>query len=279
MHRGWIKQYRKTVESEIWERPPLYFKVWSWLLMNADKNTGTVRRSLRGIAQEVAWTENNALRVPHARTMKAIMEWLVRKGMVTQRAQGAGNTQYQILTICNWSTYQSTEQQAGNTEYSKAGNTECLHNKNVQEVQEVQRERVAHAHEGNPISLSDTDLRPPAPDFDEEACFHHYLAEKQKHHRTRFLDMEVRRAIQVLHRDPTIEPRLGSEDIQLILSNWMEFGRPLKPHQLFDEHPSMEVPNWEACLWFARNRRNGTNHTRPQEEEIDIDTWLEKKTW
>ena len=317
MERGWIKQWRKEQDSAIWDKPPLFYKVWRWILLNADRE-GNLRRSLRGIAHEVAWTENNAVRIPHARTLKNILEFLVENGMIAIRSRGAGNTQYQEISVCNWKTYQSAEtqarntneiagntectqarntntegissqethfyvqgtQEAGNTECTQARNTECSQYKNVQEVvQEIQeknrasvelvrtkpRARVAtpmptsHGSDKlstNPITLSEEDLLPPASNFDEVACFQHYLAEKQKYHRTRFLDAEVRHAIRVLHGDPTIEPRLGTEEIKLILTNWMEFGRPLKPYQLFEEHSKLGVPNWEACLDFARRRNN-----------------------
>ena len=32
---GYILESRKILESEIWNKPPLYFKVWHYLLLNA----------------------------------------------------------------------------------------------------------------------------------------------------------------------------------------------------------------------------------------------------
>ena len=43
---GWIKKYRKEVESQIWEHPPVYLKIWNWLLYAADYNTGELKTTL-----------------------------------------------------------------------------------------------------------------------------------------------------------------------------------------------------------------------------------------
>jgi hypothetical protein len=135
------------------------------------------------------------------------------------------------------------------------------------------REARTRAYEStNPMTLTEVDLLTPAPDFDEEGCFQHFLDEQKKHKRTRILPALVRHAIKVLHGDPTIEPRLGTEEIKLILSNWMEFGQPFTVPQLFEIHETFEIPHWEVCLHFAQ-KRNGrpTESTSRSIDEIAKD--------
>jgi len=136
VYRGWVKQWRREVHSGIWDKPPLYLKVWQWLKLSVDRETGTIRRSLRGIAQEVSWTENKAPRAPNPKTIKTILDWMEAQEMVTQSAQGIGNTQYRDITLCNWERYQASKEDISNEENTHTGNTERSHNKKYQEEQE-----------------------------------------------------------------------------------------------------------------------------------------------
>ena len=61
--KGYIIIARKSLESEIWEKPPLYWKVWCYLLMKAswrdhrNLRRGQLVTSLNDIAEGVAWYE------------------------------------------------------------------------------------------------------------------------------------------------------------------------------------------------------------------------------
>ena len=106
--------------------------------------------------------------------------------------------------------------------------------------------------DAHPLKLTDAELQPPVPDFPEDELFKHYSEEKDRYRRTRFLDVEVRRTITVLHCDPDITPRLTAGEIRSILSHWMKKGWPRRPQQLWDVNEKMKVPNWEVCLHFGQ---------------------------
>lgn len=148
MHRGWVKHWRREVDSPIWDQSPLHYKVWQWLKLKADKKTGMVKRSYRGIAQEVAWNERGALRVPDPRTIRDIIGWLVQEGMVTVATCGTSNAQYTEITICNWSTYQWAQEAESNAESSHVPHTmsPLQDSRDVGEVDAVAA--TARAHEG-----------------------------------------------------------------------------------------------------------------------------------
>lgn len=109
MDRGWVKLWRKSLDSEIWDMPPVYLKVWTWLLLNCDKETGTIQRSAPQIADAVQWVENNRVELPDKVTVNRILHWFAEKGMlVTCQVPGLSRRQWHI-SICQWETYQGHE--------------------------------------------------------------------------------------------------------------------------------------------------------------------------
>ena len=44
-NQGWIKDYRKEIDSDIWAMPPLYFKVWQYLKYMAKHQVNTIPMS------------------------------------------------------------------------------------------------------------------------------------------------------------------------------------------------------------------------------------------
>ena len=107
MPPGYIKLWRKTLESDIWDMPPLYFKIWSWLLLQVDWNTGTMTVTLDHIADRNQWVENNQPKVPHRKAISRILHWMEEQGMVNLELCGAGNRKYSKISVCNWDSYQS----------------------------------------------------------------------------------------------------------------------------------------------------------------------------
>lgn len=117
----------------------------------------------------------------------------------------------------------------------------------------------------HPLSLA-AEYLPPASDFDEEGLFAHYLAEKARHHRTRYSDLVVRRAILALHCYPSDGPRLGNAEVRAILSQWMFKGWPLKPQGLWDSGKGGALL-WEILLHWA-----GTDAApAPRKGAFDVD--------
>lgn len=150
-NQGWIKDYRKEIDSDIWAMPPLYFKVWQYLkymvnhqvnaipMSDGSKeiiNIGQRLTSYRAIAKGVAYYENRVYKEPNPKTIKKILEWLEKNHMITLD-HGRGNKQYTKITIVNYSTYQSkdNEQVTEKKQQSNSGETEKKHLGNTKETE------------------------------------------------------------------------------------------------------------------------------------------------
>lgn len=119
--QGYIKDYRKEVESDIWMMPPLYHRVWQYLkyIVNHDDaeipmrdgtffkiKKGQKLTSVRQIAQGVGYYEGLKWKEPNPKTISKILEWLEKQEMIKVE-RGKGNRQYTLITLLNWETYQS----------------------------------------------------------------------------------------------------------------------------------------------------------------------------
>lgn len=120
---GYILISRKIVESEIWSKPPLYLKVWVWLLCKAQfqdyKNLkrGQVRTSIKEIQEACAHYSGYRKEVPTLRQIRTILEWLrnprgCNNGCNCGSNDGSnmietmGVTHGVVITICNFNDYQ-----------------------------------------------------------------------------------------------------------------------------------------------------------------------------
>jgi hypothetical protein len=128
---GWIKDYRKELESDIWMMPPLYHRVWQYLKYMANYSPAKIplsdgsyvevgpgqhMTSVRGIARGVSWYEGRVYREPNPKTIQKILDWLERAGMIeidhgrgNTQTPGRGNGMYTLVTIVNWALYQGSE--------------------------------------------------------------------------------------------------------------------------------------------------------------------------
>jgi len=122
---GWIKDYRREVESDIWLMPPMYHRVWQWIkysvnhklakIPNKDGsftniNPGQRATSYKQIAKGVGYYEGMKWKEPNAKTIKSILDWMVKQKMISIQ----GNTLGTIVTVANWDFYQLDEIE-GNT--------------------------------------------------------------------------------------------------------------------------------------------------------------------
>lgn len=82
MARGYYIVARKTLESEIWRKPPLYWKVWSYLLAKANwDDFGNLKRgqfftTLDEIAEGNHWYIGYRKVVPKKSQIFDVLEWL-----------------------------------------------------------------------------------------------------------------------------------------------------------------------------------------------------------
>lgn len=120
---GWIKDYRKELDSDIWMMPPLYHRVWQYLkymanhaptkIPNSDGSfievgAGQHLTSIRGIARGVSWYEGRVYKQPNPKTISKILEWLEKVNMISID-HGRGNREYTLITIVNWAFYQGSD--------------------------------------------------------------------------------------------------------------------------------------------------------------------------
>ena len=115
MHRGYIKLWRKNKTSLVWQMPPLYGRIWSWLLLSVNYEAKTIPSptgpitvnpgqritSYRQIAEEVAWYEYGILKTPNTKTIKTVLDWLESNGQCTAESNAKGT----VITVTNWDTY------------------------------------------------------------------------------------------------------------------------------------------------------------------------------
>ncbi|MGA1846888.1 hypothetical protein [Deferribacter abyssi] len=124
---GWIKDWRQEIESQIWQMPPLYYKVWQYLKYSAnyedievpakDGSSTVIKRgqiltTLRKIAEDVGWYERGVFKKPSPSMISKILDWLKKNDMITVEVVNSSKT---VITICNYDKFQSTNQEVVNS--------------------------------------------------------------------------------------------------------------------------------------------------------------------
>lgn len=126
---GYILTSRKLLESEIWSMPPLYFKVWMYLLMRAQfkdyKNLkrGQVVVSIPEIIEACSWKVGYRTEKPTRAQIFNILEWLRRTDEATDE-DGTNETMIEttkttrglVVTISNYGLYQDPKNYEHNDE-------------------------------------------------------------------------------------------------------------------------------------------------------------------
>ena len=126
---GYILLSRKIIESQIWNKPPLYIKVWVYLLTCAQHKDykglkrGQIRTSMPEIQEACSWYVGFRKVVPTKDQIYQILEWL-RFGC----AQGCEHdmkatmiatmkaTHGIVITILNYGHYQDSKNYESNDE-------------------------------------------------------------------------------------------------------------------------------------------------------------------
>jgi hypothetical protein len=153
---GFIKDYRKELQSDIWLMPPLYHRVWQWLKyqVNHEPNEipmldgtkfkvkkGQRLTSVRNIAQGIGWYEGLIWKEPNPKTVSNVLVWLEKNDMILIE-RGRGNRQYTLITLLNWDKHQcksdgGNSKVTGNGEGKKQvtdinkNDKECLKNEKI----------------------------------------------------------------------------------------------------------------------------------------------------
>lgn len=116
---GWISLHRKLIESEIWEKPPLYIKVWIYLLLSAQHSDykglkrGQVRTSIPEIIEACKWRVGARVERPTKDQIYQVIEWLRKPNEGVHESNAKATmitttkaTQAMIVTISNYADYQ-----------------------------------------------------------------------------------------------------------------------------------------------------------------------------
>lgn len=80
--KDYVLVSRGTVETEIWKKPPLYFKVWMYLTLRASQwkewglKQGQLYTSVSEIQDSCSWKVGYRTRRPSKREVHRVLEWL-----------------------------------------------------------------------------------------------------------------------------------------------------------------------------------------------------------
>lgn len=156
---GWVKLYRKTVDSEIWGTSYLARCVFFWLLMTASYNTGKTKpgeliTSYKKIAAAVA-PESGP--IPTTKQMRVAVGVLERAGVVSKVGQTSGQ-RYLHLKLLHWDTYQATNGDGGAGPTDEAGQTLVRERAAIKEVRSKKKERTSKETSKNISSIDDEDF-------------------------------------------------------------------------------------------------------------------------
>jgi len=124
---GFIKDYRRELDSKVWAMPPLYHRVWQWIKYSVNYmpvevpfhdgrivlvKKGEKITSQRQIAKGVGYYERGIWREPNPKTIKEILVWLEKEKMIEVES----NSGYTHLKVLNWGIYQGTKGDESNSQ-------------------------------------------------------------------------------------------------------------------------------------------------------------------
>ncbi|MEC0173025.1 hypothetical protein [Paenibacillus graminis] len=126
---GWIKLHRKIIESAIWDKPPLYLKVWMFLLVSAQHSPykgllrGQMSLSIPDIIEGCKWRVGARTERPTKDQVYQIIDWLrkpnegghegnAKATMITTTKATHG----MLIEVVNYAVYQDSEEDESNDE-------------------------------------------------------------------------------------------------------------------------------------------------------------------
>ena len=143
---GWIKLHRDILEHKIFKSKPIgKGEAWIRLILMASykdsdffvndvyfsAKRGQILVSQRTISDEFGWSQNK---------LKRFLNWLKSERMIDYET----NTRLTIITICNYSKYQSLDNDDGRTESAQTNDqkahgkrTESARMNDIQEYKEI----------------------------------------------------------------------------------------------------------------------------------------------
>lgn len=124
---GYVMIDRGIVESEIWDKPPLYIKVWLLLIVKAQHagykglRRGQLYTSIDEIREACAWKSGWRKEKPSKKQIWDILEWLRNPRGGNDGGNHGGSmvvttkaTHGMLITLCNYNVYQDPKRYGGN---------------------------------------------------------------------------------------------------------------------------------------------------------------------
>jgi hypothetical protein len=233
---GYIIVARKIIESEIWDKPPLYLKVWMYLLLSAQHSDfkklkrGQVRTSIPEIREACSWHVGYRKVVPTKDQIYQVIDWLRKRSESNDETDTKATmiattkaTQGMVITIENYCFYQTSKNYESNDESNNETDTKATReqrtpnniNKNVKNVNNDKNENKKNKGEAEASSILSQSI---------QDIWNHYLKT--------FEGVFTRRPTLTENRKKAIRTRLGDkhpekkgellfsvDDIKLAISN------------------------------------------------------------
>lgn len=116
--KGYILLARKTMESEIWMKPPEWFKIWVFILLRASYEDGLFPRGTNFINWEMVKSS-----IPHITKSQynKCINYLKRGNQITTRKTTRGN----VITVVNYGKYQSMKNYGGTQKDTQEGKSKA----------------------------------------------------------------------------------------------------------------------------------------------------------
>jgi len=122
---GYILKARKALESDLMDKPPLWSKLWDWLLLRAEWREGgklprgSLLTSVSEMRASMSWLVGYRRVTPTKEEIRSAYEGFVKATMATT----AKTTRGMIISITNYSLYQNPKSYEAHSEGHDEGDT------------------------------------------------------------------------------------------------------------------------------------------------------------
>ncbi|GGH46050.1 hypothetical protein GCM10008014_08470 [Paenibacillus silvae] len=159
---GWIRLHRKIIESAIWDKPPLYIKVWMFLLISAQHSQykglqrGQMSLSIPDIIEGCKWRVGARTVRPTKDQVYQVIDWLRKPNEGGHESNAKATmitttkaTHGMLIEVVNYAVYQDSESDESNDESNDEKETKPARkqrqpnniNKNVKNDNNVKNEK------------------------------------------------------------------------------------------------------------------------------------------
>jgi hypothetical protein len=148
---GYILIARKILDGQIWDKPPLYLKLWIWMLMQARfKDTGNLKRgqfftTIDEMRRVMNYKIGYRKVVPTRKEIRGAYESLTKghtkgttKGPMISVTKG---TRGMVITILNYEKYQNIKNYERHTENNHEGHTEGHYREHTKKERKKKKRR------------------------------------------------------------------------------------------------------------------------------------------